>query len=129
MKIRSLVAEKLLKQNYLYISIIFKCIFRYIPNLQGFLVHKVYKYKNIHKVRDNYFSKCPNTMDILPPFESHKIDPSPSNVQLLWYRFQMLTLYFIFIFDRQSSYLTCDGNSRNHSSSFIFITAGIPHTS
>ena len=93
MKIRSLVAEKLLKQDYLYISIIFKCIFRYIPNLQGFLVHKVYQHKNIHKVRDNYFSKCPNTMDILPPFGSHKIDPSPSNVQLLWYRFQMLTLY------------------------------------
>ena len=45
----------------------FKCIFRYIPNIGRFLVHKLYKYKNIHKDRDNYFSKCPNTTELLSP--------------------------------------------------------------
>ena len=67
MKIGSLVAEKLLKEKGLCISIIFKCIFSYIPNLGRILVHKVRKSKNIHKDRDNYFSKCPNTTQLLPP--------------------------------------------------------------
>ena len=67
MKIRSLVAEKLMKEKCLGISIIFKCIFRYIPNIGRFLVHTLYKYKNIHKDGDNYFSKCPNTTELLSP--------------------------------------------------------------
>ena len=67
MKIRSLVAEKFMKEKCLGISIIFKCIFSYIPNVGRILVHQVYKSKNIHKDWDNYFSKCPNTTELLPP--------------------------------------------------------------
>ena len=95
MKIRTLIAEKLLKQKCLCITIIFKCIFRYIPNLGSFLVHEVQKFKNIHKGWDHYFSKCPNTTDILPPFGSHKIYPSSSNVQLLLYHSLRNTLQLV----------------------------------
>ena len=41
MKIRSLVAEKFMKHKCLGISIIFKGIFRYIPNVGKILVQKV----------------------------------------------------------------------------------------
>ena len=92
MKIRSLVKEKLLKQNCLCMTLIFKCIFRYIPNLGRFLVHKLQKYKNIHKDRDNYFSKCLNTTEILPPFRSHQNNYSQRNKQKLFTQLQMNTL-------------------------------------
>ena len=93
MSLRSLVAEKLPKQNCLCILIIFKCIFRYIPNLGSFLVHKLQKSKNIHKVQDNYFSKCPNTTNILPPFSRHQNKYSLRNTQKLLIQLQMITLW------------------------------------
>ena len=96
--VQSKIPKKYLKMSFLQHRYLCAhcappCIFRYIPNLGSFIVHKLQKSKNIQKVQDNYFSKCPNTTEILPPFGSHKIDPSQSNVQLLWYQFLMLTLY------------------------------------
>ena len=69
------------------------CIFRYFPNLGSFIVHKLQKSKNIQKVQDNYFSKCPNTTEILPPFRSHQNNYSRRNKQKLLYHLIMITLY------------------------------------
>ena len=56
----------------------------------------------MHQVWDEYFSKCPNTKKMLPPFGSHKINPSPSNVQLLLYHSLRNTLYMSTLYYKYS---------------------------
>ena len=74
MNIRSLVAEKLRKQNWLCIFIIFKCIFRYYLIIHVFLFWKTintkYSWSNFnnqilkcHMYRDKFHIKyCPKTV-------------------------------------------------------------------
>ena len=84
MKIRSLVTEKLLKQNHLCIFIIFKCIFRYYLIIHVFLAHQWCEYKNIYMELVLYFFKCPIARKMLPPFLTNWIFSVPSNKQILF---------------------------------------------
>ena len=84
MKIRSLVAEKLLKQKGLCIFIILKCIFRYYLIIHVFLAHQWCEYKNIYMELVLYFFKCPIARKMLPPFLTNWIFSVPSNKQILF---------------------------------------------
>ena len=86
MKIRSLVTEKLQKQNRLCIITIFKCIFRYYLIIHVFLAHTLHLYKYIHQIYDRYISKWPNHRETLPPAKALELVSGLSNKQILFNR-------------------------------------------
>ena len=102
MKIRSLVAEKLLKQNRLCIFIIFKCIFRYYLIIHVFLAHQWFEYKNIYMELVLYVLKCPITRKMLLPFLTHIVCSCPSNKQIIVFSSSRspCSAYFLYTIDK-----------------------------